>query len=80
MKAVVRARKNTAAFELLCDTMADRECSGCGLIYGGGESPFYTFDEEGNVRNYEVTEMRFCPQCGKRLRPARDVLERRTGR
>lgn len=40
MKVSTR-KKKAVALELLCDTMAHRECSGCGLIYNGGESPFW---------------------------------------
>lgn len=74
MKVSIR-RKKTAAFELLCDTMAHRECSGCGLIYDGGESPFLIVGDDGRVQEYTIFEMKFCPRCGAPLRLPEDEAE-----
>lgn len=78
MKVSIR-KKKAAAFELLCDTMAHRECSGCGLIYDGGESPFWVADHDG-AREYTIFEMRFCPRCGAPLRLPEDQAEAQDGR
>lgn len=72
MKVSIRKKKK-AAFELLCDTMEHRECSGCGLIYDGGESPFCVADQ-GEAREYTIFEMKFCPRCGAPLRLPEDVI------